>query len=542
MATYAHETLENKSKSVSNRNSEAQNNGKSTFQFADNRPEAVTQKKMQQIANTNLYVSKHRSFQNASLHRPKNNQVSQLQEIVHNQTSQKEQPIQEKKDDTEASDHQETDIKSLKNSSTDDDQPQSNVNNTALEQSNPQHETLEEDTHENTNRVEKNMTKFFDAFASPVDVNKERHTIKYRIVDKQIKVGICSSWTDVEEIHQELRRAGSITGEVNILRRAVRRLTKQINDENAKVTNTRAIRQSRREYLKNKKIGNGYASKLIKNRIERHMKQQVKIGFLVDEHMSVIRQYVNAAVRANDNVVAEVLGSKMPAISIPTDVLNTHSGNVRYHTGTLNDPIPIIWYKPESEYQNINVIDGVTGNAITLTPWGQQVVNLDAHNAYTFGVNATNRPTVGTVWKNTPKHGKTRDTQTNLNSVLYSLGHDLGAANQDGDHVKDLGFGGKDNIDNYWPLDSGTNRLAFNGWRSRYYMNIKKDHNRALSAWNIVKAPLNSSIMVGKWFIIVGQEASATPTGSDGHQSGSSNAWGTSDSIVTRNGNVINES
>ena len=51
MNTHADKTQENKSQSVSNVESQMQSGGESTFKFVDNRPEAIAQRKLQEMAN-----------------------------------------------------------------------------------------------------------------------------------------------------------------------------------------------------------------------------------------------------------------------------------------------------------------------------------------------------------------------------------------------------------------------------------------------------------------------------------------------------------
>lgn len=63
MNTHADKTQENKSQSVANTVSQKQGNGDSTFQFVDNHPEAVAQRKLQEMANNSPRVSQLRSFQ-----------------------------------------------------------------------------------------------------------------------------------------------------------------------------------------------------------------------------------------------------------------------------------------------------------------------------------------------------------------------------------------------------------------------------------------------------------------------------------------------
>jgi hypothetical protein len=136
------------------------------------------------------------------------------------------------------------------------------------------------------------------------------------------------------------------------------------------------------------------------------------------------------------------------------------------------------------------------------------------------------------------RHGSLRPTQRALNGVLAMLGHNLPAHNEDGDHVRDLGFGGTDTIDNYWPLDSVVNRLAYNGWRSLYLLNYKKKQNRA-GHWLLEKAPLNSGTLVGKHFHMTGTNAVAIPQA--GVAAGSSVAWGNAGTVLANNGGQIAE-
>jgi hypothetical protein len=56
MNTHADETQENKSQSVSAASPQMQSGGKSTFQFVDSRPEAVSQRKLQEMTNNSPKV------------------------------------------------------------------------------------------------------------------------------------------------------------------------------------------------------------------------------------------------------------------------------------------------------------------------------------------------------------------------------------------------------------------------------------------------------------------------------------------------------
>jgi hypothetical protein len=84
MSTHADKTQENKSQSVSAASPQVQSGGESTFQFVDNRPEAVTQRKLQEITNNS----------------PQTNKAAQLQAMADNASSQQQQPIQKKENNT----------------------------------------------------------------------------------------------------------------------------------------------------------------------------------------------------------------------------------------------------------------------------------------------------------------------------------------------------------------------------------------------------------------------------------------------------------
>jgi hypothetical protein len=75
MNTHADKKSENKSQSVANSLTKLESNGKSTFQFVDNRPEAIAQRRLQEMANNSP-----RALQLRALQEMANNssQVSQL--------------------------------------------------------------------------------------------------------------------------------------------------------------------------------------------------------------------------------------------------------------------------------------------------------------------------------------------------------------------------------------------------------------------------------------------------------------------------------
>ncbi|GEM_PF-5798499 len=80
MNVHADKTPENKSQAVANSLSKRQSNGKCTFEFVDNRPEAIAQRKVQEIANNSPRAMQLRTFQG----------------MVNNHAIQQSQPIQQK--------------------------------------------------------------------------------------------------------------------------------------------------------------------------------------------------------------------------------------------------------------------------------------------------------------------------------------------------------------------------------------------------------------------------------------------------------------
>ena len=120
MRTHADKTKENKSQSVSNGKPELRSGGKSTFQFIDNRPEAVAQRKLQEIANNSTLAIQLRAFQDRANNGPQFNKVAQLQAIADNYSAQKQQPIQKKKNNTGLPDNLKTGMENLSGISLDD--------------------------------------------------------------------------------------------------------------------------------------------------------------------------------------------------------------------------------------------------------------------------------------------------------------------------------------------------------------------------------------------------------------------------------------
>lgn len=81
MNTHADKTQENKTQSVSNEVSQKQSGSKFAFQFVDNRPVGIAQRKLQEML----------------INSPQAKQTTQLQAVADNYSAQQQKPIQKKK-------------------------------------------------------------------------------------------------------------------------------------------------------------------------------------------------------------------------------------------------------------------------------------------------------------------------------------------------------------------------------------------------------------------------------------------------------------
>jgi hypothetical protein len=120
MNTHADKTQENKSQAVSAETSQLQSGGESTFQFVDNRPEAITQRKLQEMANNSPRAMQLKAFQDIANNSPQAKQTTQLQSMMGNSSAQQQQPIQKKENNTGLPDNLKTGMENLSAMSLDD--------------------------------------------------------------------------------------------------------------------------------------------------------------------------------------------------------------------------------------------------------------------------------------------------------------------------------------------------------------------------------------------------------------------------------------
>lgn len=177
----------------------------------------------------------------------------------------------------------------------------------------------------------------------------------------------------------------------------------------------------------------------------------------------------------------------------------------QYFTGkTADQAIPIVWYKPPAEYPKIRadrrtfeMKDGteVKLGSKTLKPVEENIPPANpGRDAKAFILRKV-------------AHHETREGQKELNDLLNEhaevhngkkwvkqpMGEKGGF---DGDHIKDLGFGGSDNAANYWPLAAKINRRAYTGYNSQYIVNYKTDKG------HLAAKPVGG--LIGKYFKVKG--------------------------------------
>jgi hypothetical protein len=104
MSTHIDKTQKNKSQAVSAVGHQKQAGGESPFQFYDKRPEALTQRILQKMANES----------------PQAKQTAQLQTMAHNRSGQQQPSIQKKENNTGLPDHLKTGMEHLSGMSLDD--------------------------------------------------------------------------------------------------------------------------------------------------------------------------------------------------------------------------------------------------------------------------------------------------------------------------------------------------------------------------------------------------------------------------------------
>lgn len=183
--------------------------------------------------------------------------------------------------------------------------------------------------------------------------------------------------------------------------------------------------------------------------------------------------------------VRRLMGQKQVKVAQSNDgKLN----GLQYHRGTSSDRIPITFYKRPEHYKAIEAKDG--------DPPTIPVGAADPYHGVGLGTSAAVKfPMVG--WKLDDMGGvRKRQANVRVRGELSAAGYDLEGLEID--HVHDMGFGGRDELDNSWPLARDVNQRPNSGaWRSQYrfrYWNFNEK--------TIKEASINSGGMRQKHYVI----------------------------------------
>lgn len=112
-------------------------------------------------------------------------------------------------------------------------------------------------------------------------------------------------------------------------------------------------------------------------------------------------------------------------------------------------------------------------------------------------------------------------------------GFGFGMKKRDGDHVRDLGFGGTDTDDNFRPLPRAVNQRAL-VWRRAYRFHFKE--RTGAGGWQLRSATIDG--LPGKYFRIKGEENADVPTESGKVQAGDDTGYGNARTVDVNGVNV----
>lgn len=337
------------------------------------------------------------------------------------------------------------------------------------------------------------------------------HHVTAREVDGVMRLGVASEFTQVGNIVKALLDPGSPLTVKQ--RRRVREINKEVRDAEREMNECLAgynsVHEEERRLRETVTIVKESEFGPPKRKRQRSAPQHAE--YLAAEKKSseawlLYQLKMNIAVnRAKDKIVElwEIGKDYLPTNLMPVgDIFRDRvffcgdTSKFTYHTGSSKaDAIPITWYKNPSDYPRLKLQDGTVKN------FGESF-RVGGKN---FGLNIENVPKIDWYIQKTA-HNDSREGQHSFNSILNSedvqvekggsfVKPPLGDTHHfDGDHVKDLGFGGKDQADNYWPLNSTINRRAFAGYNSGYLVHYKDEKGEHKSR--------SIGGLVGKWFVV----------------------------------------
>lgn len=338
-----------------------------------------------------------------------------------------------------------------------------------------------------------------------VKLGTETHHVELKLKNGKVAVGIASEWEDSVNIKQTLLNVANdvnspIHGshaKINAMFALVEAANVACNDAFDTFKNMPNVTHSNRAHP--------YAKPKTKQELE----QEKADNFIIKQERNdarrahtIAKDYLIATAKQAIQDAWEEFGDVLPSRLLPRGAAfqdRTFTGNnlVDYHTGEEGDPIPIMWYKSPKDYPTV-FFNGKQYNFNS---------KLTIQNT-TFELADKNVPTTGGNFKlQKLAHDSDRGFQKTYNQLFndnkVQVGHVVNnplseKGGYDGDHVKDLGFGGEDKANNYWPLHQNINRKAFNGYNSAYILNyLSKNQNNQLEG----KARAIGGL-IGKFFTI----------------------------------------
>lgn len=335
-------------------------------------------------------------------------------------------------------------------------------------------ETADEPDLREASSVEEWIKAVVEAKSEPYRIpnDPELHTAEIKYINGEIVAGVNSDFKTVEKIEEALLKAKVKKKDVDAL---------VANAKKAKIEEEKALGK----LMKERNLLPGANKKGIKPQATKRKRTKTTRDARTAHTEAINRLLAECAAVQKEawDLYSDVLEvNLMPAGALFEDKISTadknHLGD--YRTGKdAAHAIPIVWYKAPADYPKLQLADGTI-----VPPFGDfSLGSLD------FGVAPANQPKKGWVLRKIA-HDSDRANQVGYNKELadakVALEEPAGSgtyyyfngAGYDGDHVKDLGFSGKDEIDNYWPLLARINRRAFEGYNARYVVNYLDDHGR----------------------------------------------------------------
>ena len=116
----AEKTQENKSQAASPEGPQMESSGGATFQFMDNRPEVIAQRKLREVVNNSPRVSQLKAFQDIANNSAESKRAAQFQAMADNHSAQQQLPIQRQKNNTGLPDNLKSGMENVSGMSLDD--------------------------------------------------------------------------------------------------------------------------------------------------------------------------------------------------------------------------------------------------------------------------------------------------------------------------------------------------------------------------------------------------------------------------------------